>query len=147
MIRPAVEGDAATVRDIVHASYRHYIARIGKAPGPMLDDYALRIANGQAWVLELAGRIIGVLVLEAHADGFLLDNIAVSPDAQRGGHGRALIEFAEEEARRRGYRRICLYTHALMTENQALYRHLGFVETGRMTEKGFDRVYMAKPLA
>ena len=35
-----------------------------------------------------------------------------------------------------------LYTHVLMTENQALYRRLGYVETGRVTEKGFDRVYM-----
>ena len=42
----------------------HYIPRIGKPPGPMLDDYAQRIADGQAWVLEDAGRIVGILVLE-----------------------------------------------------------------------------------
>ena len=30
----------------------------------MLDDYARRIADGQAWVLEDAGRIVGILVLE-----------------------------------------------------------------------------------
>ena len=36
MIRPAVTGDAAAVRDVVHAAYAHYVARIGKPPGPML---------------------------------------------------------------------------------------------------------------
>jgi ribosomal protein S18 acetylase RimI-like enzyme len=123
------------------------VARIGKPPGPMLDDYAARIAQGQAWVLEEAGRILGMLVLDAQADGFLLDNIAVRPECQGGGHGRTLMAFAETEARRRGWHEIRLYTHVLMTENQALYRRLGYVETGRVTEKGFERVYMAKRLA
>ena len=34
-----------------------------------------------------------------------------------------------------------------MTENLALYRRLGFHETGRISEKGYDRVYMAKATA
>ena len=147
MIRPAVAGEAAVLRDVVHAAYSHYVARIGKPPGPMLDDYAARIADGQAWVLEDAGRIVGVLVLEEQADSFLLDNIAVRPECQGSGHGRTLMAFAEAEAQRRGWREIVLYTHALMTENQALYRRLGYVETGRVTEKGFDRVYMSKVIA
>src|SRR6202041_1219335 len=72
VIRPAVQGEAEALRDVVHAAYAHYVPRIGKPPGPMLDDYALRIANGQAWVLEDAGRIIGVLVLEDQSDSLLL---------------------------------------------------------------------------
>jgi len=146
MIRPGQPEDADIIRDIVHAAYRHYIARIGKPPGPMLDDYARRIANHQAWVLEEAGRIMGILVLEQTDEGFLLDNIAVAPHAQGGGYGRILVAFAEAEGRRRGYGEIQLYTHALMTENQALYKRLGFVETRRVTEKGYERVYMTKRL-
>ncbi len=146
MIRPARPDDTAAVRDVVHAGYRHYIDRIGKPPGPMLDDYAQRIANGQTWVLDDAGRIVGILVLEQRADGFLLDNIAVLPECQGKGHGRVLIEFAEAEARRRGFQEIHLYTHALMVENIALYRRIGFVETRRVSEQGYDRVYMTKRL-
>jgi ribosomal protein S18 acetylase RimI-like enzyme len=146
VIRPAHPDDTEAVRDVVHAAYAHYVPRIGKPPGPMLDDYAQRIADGQAWVLEDAGRIIGVLVLEEGADGFLLDNIAVLPECQGKGLGRSLIEFAEAEARRRGYREIRLYTHVLMTENIALYRRVGFVQTHRVSEKGYDRVYMTKQL-
>jgi hypothetical protein len=33
-----------------------------------------------------------------------------------------------------------------MTENIALYTRIGFVETRRISEKGFDRVYMTKQL-
>jgi ribosomal protein S18 acetylase RimI-like enzyme len=146
MIRPARPGEAEALRDVVHAAYRHYIPRIGKPPGPMLDDYAARIADGQAWVLEDAGRIAGILVLEETPEGFLLDNIAVAPEGQGKGYGRALIEFAEAEARRRGFVEIRLYTHELMTENIALYTRIGFVETHRISEKGYDRVYMTKQL-
>lgn len=146
MIRRARPGEVDTVRDVVHAAYHHYIARIGKPPGPMLDDYAQRFADDQAWVLEDGGRIVGVLVLEATEDSFLLDNIAVLPEYQGKGHGRILMEFAEAEARRCGYHDIRLYTHVLMTENIALYQRVGYVETHRISEKGFDRVYMTKRL-
>ena len=145
-IRTAHDEEAEAVRDVVHAAYRHYIARIGKPPGPMLDDYAQRIADGQAWVLQDDDRIVGVLVLEQGPRGFLLDNIAVLPDCQGTGFGRLLIEFAEAEARRGGFGEITLYTHAWMSENIALYRRIGFVETHRVSEKGFDRVYMSKRL-
>lgn len=146
MIRPARPDEADAVRDVVHEAYRHYIARIGKPPGPMLDDYAQRIADAQTWVLEDAGGIAGILVLEETADSLLLDNIAVAPGQQGKGVGRALLEFAEAEARRRGFTAIHLYTHELMTENLSLYSRIGYVETYRITEKGFDRVYMHKPL-
>jgi ribosomal protein S18 acetylase RimI-like enzyme len=147
LIRPARPEEADTLRGIVHDAYGHYVARIGKPPGPMLDDYPARIAAGQAWVLEDEGRIAGVLVLEAHGDRFLLDNIAVPPDGQGKGYGRALLRFAEDAARTRGFAAIDLYTHVLMTENQALYRRIGYVETARVNEFGFERVYMRKSLA
>lgn len=146
MIRPAQSHEAAAVRDVVHAAYAHYIDRIGKPPGPMQDDYARRIADRQAWVLEETGKIVGILVLEATESGLLLDNIAVVPECQGRGYGGVLMRFAEAEARRRGYDDIHLYTHVLMTENIALYRRAGYAETHRISEKGFDRVYMTKIL-
>jgi ribosomal protein S18 acetylase RimI-like enzyme len=147
MIRSAQAGDVEAVHQLVQAAYRHYVARLGKPPGPMLDDYALRVADGQVWVLDDGGALTGVLVLEdAEGDALLLDNIAIAPTAQGRGYGRALVAFAEAEARRRGHAQIRLYTHVLMTENLALYGRLGFRETRRITEKGYERVYMAKQL-
>jgi GNAT superfamily N-acetyltransferase len=145
-LRLAGATDAATVHAIVDAAYRCYIPRIGKPPGPMLDDYAKRIADGQVWVLGEHDQMVGILVLEETPDGLLLDNIAVAPGQQGKGHGRVLLEFAEAEAKRNGWREIHLYTNALMTENIALYARIGYVETARLSEKGFDRVYMTKSL-
>jgi ribosomal protein S18 acetylase RimI-like enzyme len=145
-IRPAIAADEAAITGVVHDAYRHYIARIGREPGPMGDDYAARIAAGQSWVLDDAGAVAGIVVIEATPGHFLLDNIAVSPAFQGRGYGRILMEFVEGRAREAGYDHVRLYTHVMMTENIALYQKLGFVETGRVSEKGFDRVYMAKLL-
>src|SRR5207248_3702868 len=119
-----------------------------KPPGPMLDDYAALIAAGAVSVLEEAdGVIAALIVLLPRPDHLLLDNIAVRPDRQGRGLGRRLVDFAESEARRLGYAELRLYTHATMTENIALYKRLGFEETGRGEQAGYDRVFMAKRLA
>jgi N-acetylglutamate synthase-like GNAT family acetyltransferase len=146
MIRKARANEADAVRDVVSAAYERYVAVIGTAPGPMLDDYAARIAADQVWVLEDAGEIAGVLVLEDGPDCFLLDNIAIWPDRQGQGFGRSLLDFSEAEAARAGWDTITLYTNALMVENIAIYTARGYVERERRTEKGFDRVYMEKRL-
>ena len=144
--RPARSGEADALRQLVSDAYTHYIVRMGKPPGPMLDDYARRIAAGQAWVLDVDGVIAGLIVLEEDGGSLLLDNVAVSPAAQGKGYGRALIAFAEDEARRLGYAELRLYTNVVMTENIALYERLGFRQTGRISEKGFERIYMVKTL-
>jgi ribosomal protein S18 acetylase RimI-like enzyme len=145
-IRPATITDVPAIVDIVNQSYRHYIARMGKLPGPMLDDYAARVLEGTVWVLEEGAVIAAIIVLLPASNYLLLDNIAVSPTRQGFGLGRRLLAFAEAEAMRRGYREIRLYTHETMVENQRLYASIGYVETGRGAEAGYDRVFMRKQL-
>ena len=148
MIRPAHPADQRAVEAIVHAAYAVYVERIGKPPGPMLDDYRRLIEECAVSVVEEAdGAIAALIVLLDKPDHLLLDNIAVRPDRQRQGLGRRLVAFAESEARRRGCREVRLYTHVTMTENIALYTRLGFVETGRRHDGGYDRVFMTKALA
>lgn len=112
----------------------------------MLDDYAALIAKGNVHVIEHNGMVKGVLVLIREERHMLLDNVAVSPDAQGLGLGRRMLEFAERAAMASGYRSIRLYTNEAMTENIRLYSRIGYVETHRAEEKGLRRVYMAKPL-
>jgi GNAT superfamily N-acetyltransferase len=145
-IRAATAGDVSAIALIVDQAYRHYIPRIGKPPGPMLDDYAARVAEGAVWVLEEAAVIAAIVVLLPAPDYLLLDNIAVAPERQGSGLGRRLLAFAEAEASRRGYREIRLYTHQTMVENQRLYASIGYKETGRGAEAGYDRVFMRKQL-
>ena len=145
-LRPANELDASEVTACVNAAYRHCIERIGKPPGPMTEDYAKVIRERRVTVAENRGKIAGVLVLALTEEGFLLENVAVHPSHHGKGLGRTLLEFAEAAARREGFDSIYLYTHEKMTENQARYAKIGYVEFDRRTEKGFARVYMRKSL-
>jgi len=145
-IRAAIAADVAVIGQIVEQAYRHYIPRIGKPPGPMLDDYAVRVSEGVVWVIEEGSTIAGIIVLLPTPDYLLLDNIAVAPARQGTGLGRQLLAFAEAEALRRGYNEIRLYTHEKMTENQRLYAAIGYEEIGRGTEAGYERVFMRKQL-
>src|SRR5215470_7507407 len=145
-IRAAIATDASAIVEVVDRAYRHYISRVGKPPGPMLDDYAARVSEGTVWVLEEGAVIAGIIVLLPASNYLLLDNIAVSPARQGLGLGRRLLAFAETEALRRGYREIRLYTHQKMVENQRLYASIGYEETGRGTEAGYERVFMRKQL-
>jgi ribosomal protein S18 acetylase RimI-like enzyme len=145
-IRAATAADVPAIVDIVDRAYRHYIVRIGKPPGPMLDDYLARVSEDLVWVLQDGPAIAGILVLLTAPEYLLLDNIAIAPERQGRGMGRRLLAFAESEALRRGYREIRLYTHQTMIENQRLYASIGYEETGRGSEAGYDRVFMRKPL-
>jgi ribosomal protein S18 acetylase RimI-like enzyme len=135
------------VAALVDAAYRHYIERIDTPPGPMTEDYAQVIRERQVTVVEEDSQILGVVVLGPTNEGFAIDNVAVRPSYQGKGLGRALLQFAEAEARRAGFDSIYLYTHEKMTENQALYAKCGYVEYERRSESGFARVFMRKPLS
>jgi molybdopterin/thiamine biosynthesis adenylyltransferase/ribosomal protein S18 acetylase RimI-like enzyme len=145
-IRPATLADLAAAERIVDTAYEKYVARIGKKPGPMLDDYRKRIEEGAVSVALAGGRLAGLVVLLPESDHLLLDNVAVAEDFQGKGIGRRLVDFAEAEARRRGFAEIRLYTHQMMHENIALYPRLGYEETGRGTQDGYARVFFRKRL-
>ena len=145
-LRLAVLEDRLAVEAIVTSAYSPYVPRIGREPGPMRDDYGALILQGRVHVLQTEGTVQGVLVLIPEMDTMLLDNVAVAPSEQGLGFGRMLLEFAEQAARNAGFHSIRLYTNEAMTENITLYSRIGYVETHRVEEKGFRRVYMAKSL-
>jgi GNAT superfamily N-acetyltransferase len=145
-IRKAEPSDLAALSAIVAAAYQRDVDRIGKPPGPMLDDYAARINARTAWVAEIDGGVVGLLVLLPQEDHLLLDNVAVDPARHGQGIGRALMAFAEEEAIRQGYAELRLYTHEMMTENLAMYPALGWQETGRAEQNGYKRVFFRKQI-
>lgn len=144
-IRKARPEDEKRIREIAEISYSIYLDRMDRKPFPMLDDYAAHIANGAIFVLEDEEGIKGYVVLFPAEDGsLLLDNVAVDNNCQKRGYGRALINFAEEEARRRKLNAVTLYTNEAMRENLVWYPRLGFIETGRHEDKGYNRVYFSK---
>lgn len=145
-LRNASAADAEALSQLVDDAYGHYVERLGMRPGPMTDDYAEVIRDRDVTVAESGGALVGAIVLGVGDGGFTIDNVAVHPSRRGEGLGRALLELAEEEARRRGFDSIHLYTHEKMAENLALYARIGYVEYERRSEGSFARVFMRKRL-
>lgn len=145
-LRPATAADAAGVAACVCEAYVHYIERIGRQPGPMLEDYAKVIAQSAVHVAVHAGRVVGAIVLMETGEGFYVENVAVRPSVRGAGVGRALLQLAERQAEQRGHASIYLATHELMVENRALYKRIGYVEYDHRVVDGFPRVFLRKTL-
>lgn len=129
-IRRAEAGDAEALAACIDAAYAPYAERISDLP-PVSANCAREIAHALVWVAERDGRIVGGLVLIPR-DGYLqFANVAVHPDQQGTGLGRAFMELAEREAVSRRYSEMRLNTHADMTGNIRLYSRLGWRQTGR----------------
>jgi len=147
VVRRAIEWDAPAVAALTDAAYAKYVPRIGRKPRPMTADYRQMIAEHAVWLLCRGDELAGVLVLMSEPDALLIYSVAVSPEHQHRGLGRRMLALAEEQARLASYARLRLYTNVHMTENIALYRRLGYAETGREEVSGTTLVHMAKPLA
>jgi ribosomal protein S18 acetylase RimI-like enzyme len=143
MIRKAVAGDHAQLV----ALYRLVAAApdgIARTPGEVTDDYVggfmrRAAADGVELVCEEGGRILG----EIHASGpgiaslshLLADlTIAVAPEAQGRGVGRALFQALLDEVTHHmpHIARVELFARVSNERARALYRSLGFVEEGRL---------------
>jgi len=145
-LRPAHPDDATDLAAVAAAAYARYVPRIGRPPAPMLADYGQVLATAEVWVADDDGRPVGFAVLAERPGHLLLENVAVHPDRQGQGIGRALLDHAEARARDRDLPQVRLYTHETMTENLAIYRARGYRETVRAVEDDYRRVHLAKPL-
>ena len=128
------------MQQIVETSYADYIPLIGRRPAPMGADYAAAIEAGHLYVL--GNPTVGCLVMFPEGDAIEIDMIAVSPEAQGQGIGRRLLDFAAEQARSTGQKKLTLYTNAKMARNVVIYEKYGFTITHRATVDGFDRIFM-----
>lgn len=148
MLRKAIATDETAIRLCAEAAYRQYVALIGKAPAPMTADFRSQISNGWVRVAENeTGAVQGFVVFYQRQNNMFLENVAVHPVAAGKGIGRDLISLCEQTARRLGLGAVELYTNEKMAENLSIYQHLGYVETGRRKEAGFNRVYFEKTLS
>ncbi|MFC5833010.1 GNAT family N-acetyltransferase [Nonomuraea insulae] len=146
-MRLAGESDLAAVERLVHDAYTPWIEVIGTRPLPLESDYAALIAAGRVHVTSGFDRLEGLIVLVPEDGVLLVDNVAVHPDLHGKGIGRALLAYAEEEARRLGLPALRLYTNVKMAANIALYESLGYVRTGQANLEGRSAYLMRKPLS
>lgn len=145
-LRMAGIDDIQSIRKIADKAYHPYVAMLGKKPAPMVANFKKHVREDWVIVAERES-LLGYAILLLRGSSALLDNIAVDTGAQRQGVGKALIDHIEQHLIRLGHDHYELYTNAAMTENISWYERLGFVETRRIEENGFKRVYMQKRLS
>jgi ribosomal protein S18 acetylase RimI-like enzyme len=138
-LRLALARDAKELAECIEAAYSIYAERVRDLPA-VSAGVLNAIENSRVWVAEIAGQIVGGLILVPHDDFLLLENIAVRPGSSGLGLGRALISQAVQDCRELGLHEIRLSTHKDMPENIAIYSRLGWKETGRSNNK----VHMSK---
>jgi len=137
-IRAFAPGDADAVRKLfvrvnrllspagMQEAFETYIARsLAEEIDRVADYYSAR--NGGFWVAVDAGRLIGMFGLEPSADGAMeLRRMYVDPDVRRRGIARRMLDFAEQECRRRSRPRLDLSTSELQRGALALYQNAGY---------------------
>ncbi|WP_068774993.1 GNAT family N-acetyltransferase [Paenibacillus sp. FJAT-26967] len=102
------------------------------------------------YIAEREGQILGMVVLDEHPDEqyqnifwkqaegphLIMHRLAVDPKAQGQGIARRLVEFAEDHARRGGFRSIRLDTYSKNTAALKLYQGLNYDRRGEVIYPG-----------
>ncbi len=139
LLRRANARDADDLADCINAAYSVYADRITDLPA-VSEGIEGAIEVHRVWVAQTGQQIAGGMILVAHPDFLMLQNVAVRPEAAGRGIGRALIARAEQDCLDLGLLEIRLSTHSEMPENIAFYSRLGWTETGRSG----NTVFMSK---
>ncbi len=127
-VETAAIGDALAIGAVIDGAYVKWRVQL-----PDLPDVSAGIGEeilaGRMHVARLEGDVVGILNAQAGEDAFHVMNIAVHPDHEGKGIGRALMDHAEALARASGASRMVLATHQDMGDNVGLYQHLGWKVT------------------
>jgi len=96
--------------------------------------------------LRHKGKIVGGLIGETFFGWLFVSLLWIAEQHRGNGFGKALVEAAEAEARKRGVRGVYLDTFSFQAPG--FYEKMGYREFGRLNEfpAGHDRVWMTKAL-
>jgi GNAT superfamily N-acetyltransferase len=132
---------AADVHRLTQQAFRPY-RRLDPPSGAGRETVATVLQDleaGGGAVAELEGRLVGCLrwFLDDDAN-FHVRRVAVAPGLQRRGVGRALMAWAEDEARRHGCAAVTVGVRLALPGNLAFYRRLGYEVTGEHRHQGYE---------
>jgi GNAT superfamily N-acetyltransferase len=136
-IRLASPADYAAIEQIENAADRMLIDWLTPQRWEPAPSGVSRAADaGYVLVAEEteARDVVGFVHVLERVQIAHLEQLSVLPEHGRRGHGRALVEAAKKEARRRGYQRLSLRTYADVPWNGPFYARAGFVETKPVTD-------------
>lgn len=134
-----VEADHDVVGPLTVAAYEASDAFVGESYRAYLLDARERSGDGLVLVaVDDDGRVVGSVVYAEPGDAAWESRrpcpgdasfrmLAVAPEAQGTGAGKALVDACLTRARGRGRRRLVITTMPTMTTAHAMYAGLGFV--------------------
>jgi len=135
-VRSAGPQDFSAIESIENAADQLFIRRFEPSDWPGALSGADRAATpGFLLVAELDETEVAgfVHVLEVE-DICHIEQLSVAPSHARQGLGRALLDAAKQQARRRGYSQVSLRTYADVPWNAPFYASAGFIEAKPVTE-------------
>ena len=97
-IRKATVQDADQIRNVIKRAYAPWAERLSDLPD-VSEGVIDEIDAGQMHVLEFDGQLAGILNAARHHDALHVMNIAVDPQHNGKGIGKALLRHAETLAR------------------------------------------------
>lgn len=139
-IQPSDAGELLTVQRAAFAS--EAIIYDDPAMPPMvqtLEELEAELRTAEGWVARVDGRLVGAIRLREADDLLLIGRIAIAPDMQGSGIGRALLDAAETHS---DAAEAELFTGSLSEANLRLYESCGYRETERVD----GDIYMRKAL-
>jgi GNAT superfamily N-acetyltransferase len=110
-----------------------------------LEELRAEIEDGDGWVARVGPRLVGVLRCRETDELLLIGRIAIAPDMQGSGIGRALLEAAERHSLAPEAE---LFTGSLSEANLRLYERCGYRITERVDNgDGTEQVFMRKRIS
>ncbi len=94
---------------------------IGRTPIPLEWDYRQVLAEWECFVGEAGDRFETALIGALAPTHYMIESLAVHPDAQARGLGRGLLAAGEARARQYGRAQVRLLTNAKLQRNVDWY--------------------------
>jgi ribosomal protein S18 acetylase RimI-like enzyme len=132
-VRAMTLADIAAVQDVERAAGQRFRAcddpRIARCANDLVftaEELTPFIEQARAWVSTADGEVVGFIVMDVVDGCAHVDEVAVSPDAGRRGHGTALLARAQEWAASMQLPAITLTTFRDVPWNGPWYTKIGF---------------------
>lgn len=145
-LRRGTSSDVSDITRLVRMAYSKWVEIIGRNPLPMDVDYNEAIKHHRFDLLLKDSVLTGVLETYEAYDCLFIENLCISPNAQRQGLGQRLLTLADDIAIEAGFNCIRLDTNKSFAGNVALYTRTGYITEWEKPIIGGIHVRMYKRL-